>query len=121
MLHELLTFFSKTYAEVFNITAGPPLHDPCAVAAILPEESLNLLEFEWEYGSVEITCSGPELGRTTLVKEKAEEGAKIEMGGEGLKIANVRAMVGKKLNADAFWNFMMTAIEKSDAVSPLNH
>ncbi|KAH7364692.1 Inosine/uridine-preferring nucleoside hydrolase domain-containing protein [Rhexocercosporidium sp. MPI-PUGE-AT-0058] len=34
MLLELLTFFAKTYADVFGITAGPPLHDPLAVAAI---------------------------------------------------------------------------------------
>lgn len=35
MLVELLTFFAKTYAEVFGIVKGPPLHDPLAVAAIL--------------------------------------------------------------------------------------
>lgn len=30
---EILDFFAKTYAEVFDITAGPPVHDPLAVAA----------------------------------------------------------------------------------------
>ena len=30
---EILTFFAKTYAEVFGITAGPPVHDVLAVAA----------------------------------------------------------------------------------------
>ncbi|KAM7189365.1 putative uridine nucleosidase [Naviculisporaceae sp. PSN 640] len=35
MLVELLMFFARTYSEVFGITAGPPLHDPLAVAAIL--------------------------------------------------------------------------------------
>ena len=30
---EILTFFAKTYADVFSITAGPPLHDVLAVAA----------------------------------------------------------------------------------------
>ena len=30
-----MTFFAKTYAEVFGITEGPPLHDPLAVAVIL--------------------------------------------------------------------------------------
>lgn len=34
---EILTFFTKTYAEVFALTAGPPLHDPLAVmAALMP-------------------------------------------------------------------------------------
>ncbi|KAI9837954.1 MAG: hypothetical protein M1819_006108 [Sarea resinae] len=36
LLHDLLTFFSATYADVFGLTAGPPLHDPLAVAAIIP-------------------------------------------------------------------------------------
>lgn len=35
MLVELLTYFAQTYARVFGITAGPPLHDPLAVAAVL--------------------------------------------------------------------------------------
>ena len=30
---EILTFFAKTYADVFGITAGPPVHDVLAVAA----------------------------------------------------------------------------------------
>lgn len=35
MFHALLTFFASTYASVFGIVAGPPLHDPLAVAVIL--------------------------------------------------------------------------------------
>lgn len=35
MLHDLLTFFARTYADVFGLTEGPPLHDPLAVAAVL--------------------------------------------------------------------------------------
>ncbi|CRJ84830.1 hypothetical protein BN1708_009153 [Verticillium longisporum] len=35
MLVELLMFFAKTYADVFGITDGPPLHDPLAVAVAL--------------------------------------------------------------------------------------
>ena len=30
---EILHFFAKTYANVFGITSGPPVHDPLAVAA----------------------------------------------------------------------------------------
>lgn len=32
---EILTFFAKTYADVFGLTQGPPAHDPLAVAAVL--------------------------------------------------------------------------------------
>lgn len=38
LFHEILTFFAKTYADVFGLTQGPPTHDPLAVAtAIVPE------------------------------------------------------------------------------------
>jgi uridine nucleosidase len=30
---EILTFFAQTYADVFGLVEGPPLHDPLAVAA----------------------------------------------------------------------------------------
>lgn len=35
---EILAFFSKTYADVFGLTAGPPVHDLLAVAAVLMPE-----------------------------------------------------------------------------------
>ncbi|EFQ98037.1 uridine nucleosidase [Nannizzia gypsea CBS 118893] len=35
ILHALLTFFAGTYDTVFGISAGPPLHDPLAVAILL--------------------------------------------------------------------------------------
>ncbi|KAL8852091.1 MAG: hypothetical protein Q9221_003021 [Calogaya cf. arnoldii] len=38
MFNELLVFFAHTYANVFGITDGPPLHDPLAVAFILFNE-----------------------------------------------------------------------------------
>ncbi|KAF2234400.1 Inosine/uridine-preferring nucleoside hydrolase [Viridothelium virens] len=34
LFHEILIFFATTYAEVFGMTTGPPLHDPLAVAAV---------------------------------------------------------------------------------------
>jgi len=33
LFFEILTFFARTYAEVFDLTDGPPTHDPLAVAA----------------------------------------------------------------------------------------
>ena len=34
LLHEILEFFAGTYDEFFDIKAGPPLHDPLAVAVL---------------------------------------------------------------------------------------
>ena len=38
---EILEFFAKTYADMFSITAGPPVHDVLAVAAAFAPELLN--------------------------------------------------------------------------------
>ncbi|KAI9785288.1 MAG: Uridine nucleosidase 1 [Candelina submexicana] len=38
LLHDLLTFFAATYAEVFGLTSGPALHDPLAVAVVLCDQ-----------------------------------------------------------------------------------
>ncbi|KAI9849471.1 MAG: Uridine nucleosidase 1 [Sclerophora amabilis] len=37
LFHDLLTYFASTYARVFGISAGPPLHDPLAVAVVLAD------------------------------------------------------------------------------------
>jgi hypothetical protein len=34
LFFEILTFFAKTYADIFGLTTGPPTHDPLAVAAV---------------------------------------------------------------------------------------
>nr|POE88241.1 uridine nucleosidase [Quercus suber] len=38
LFFEILTYFSRTYAEVFGLTQGPPMHDPLAVAVIFAPE-----------------------------------------------------------------------------------
>nr|POF17340.1 uncharacterized protein c17g8.02 [Quercus suber] len=38
LFFEILTYFTRTYAEVFGLTQGPPTHDPLAVAVIFASE-----------------------------------------------------------------------------------
>ena len=38
LFFEILTFFTKTYADVFGLREGPPLHDPLAVMVVLAPE-----------------------------------------------------------------------------------
>ncbi|KAF8415479.1 Inosine/uridine-preferring nucleoside hydrolase domain-containing protein [Tirmania nivea] len=84
MLHDLLSFFASTYAKVFNITEGPPLHDPLAVAAILPpsdptEQQLTAIQggprWEWEHAKVIVDTHGVEVGRT--LKHAPKQGETI--------------------------------------------
>lgn len=69
LFYELLTFFAKTYADVFGLTAGPPLHDPLAVAVLLAEMREEELRIDFddngrERFSVDVELTNPELGRT---------------------------------------------------------
>lgn len=71
---EILNFFAGTYATVFGIILGPPLHDPLAVAAAITPELLDDLGgeryavdvvTEGEHGSAEHVRSGAsQCGRT---------------------------------------------------------
>ena len=94
MLVELLMFFAKTYADVFGITEGPPLHDPLAVAVVLDGvggEEIPFYDFKGDSGkrerykvqvvtegSHDDASKGAQTGRTiaTLLPE-GEEGVKV--------------------------------------------
>ncbi|KAG4433120.1 hypothetical protein IFR05_011387 [Cadophora sp. M221] len=98
MLIELLTFFAKTYADVFGITSGPPLHDPLAVAAILDGISgIEIPFYDFEgvkggrreryavqvitEGSHDDALAGAQTGRTiAMLLAEGEEGVKIPRG-----------------------------------------
>ena len=110
MLHDLLTFFASTYAAVFNITEGPPLHDPLAVAAVLPcpilatlhqkSSSAGGIQFEWEYVKVVVDIHGVEIGRTQ--KHAPKEGETV-------------VRVAKAVDVQKFWEVLMDAVGKADA------
>ncbi|SMY23625.1 unnamed protein product [Zymoseptoria tritici ST99CH_1A5] len=97
---EILTFFAKTYAEVFGLTAGPPLHDPLAVAALLPEllfyTATGTAEGEEERFEVSVVTEGEhgaeshvrnggsQCGRTVVRKlDQGEEGVRVPRGVDG--------------------------------------
>ncbi|PMD31284.1 nucleoside hydrolase, partial [Hyaloscypha variabilis F] len=117
MLVELLFFFAKTYADVFGITEGPPLHDPLAVATILDGIAGNEIPF-YDFkvdgkreryavhvvteGSHEDAQAGAETGRTIVkLLPEGEEGVKIP---RGLDIAR-------------FWSVLEDSLEKADEVN----
>lgn len=106
-----MSFFAGTYAEVFSITEGPPLHDPLAVSAALYPEI-----FDDRYGErfqVDIVTEGVhsliqsdvgELGRTKATKlPEGEGGCRIP---RGVDLAN-------------FWGSIESALKKADTVSPM--
>lgn len=117
MFHDLLTFFSGTYREVFGFKFGPPLHDPLAVAVVL--DMLGIEELGFEDGEVEgengeqwivdvVTGDSRQdrqVGRTILVNRVANE-----IGG-GVRVPRrVRYL-------HRFWNLIESALQKAQVES----
>ncbi|KAM5356014.1 hypothetical protein ACJ41O_002660 [Fusarium nematophilum] len=119
MLVELLYFFAQTYADTFGITAGPPLHDPLAVAAVLIGTKDEIPFFEWDAkhseqpehkerfevtviteGTFEEAKTGKQTGRTLAkLLPPGEDGVRIP---RGVDIAK-------------FWQVIEDCIERADA------
>jgi uridine nucleosidase len=100
MFYELLTFFSKTYADVFGLSDGPPLHDPLAVAVLLADAASELTKIKFEDGdgerfTVDVDLSEPELGRT-----------KVKAALEGIRIP-------RSLDTDQFWIVLNQCLEQA--------
>lgn len=123
ILFDLLTFFAKTYAEVFGMVEGPPVHDPLAVAVILDgisgveipffdtidENGKGRTErYEVEVvteGTLEEAQLGSQLGRTIVrLLPPGEEGVKIPRG----------------LNVKRFWSVLEGCVEQADGVNLAN-
>jgi uridine nucleosidase len=99
MLEEILGFFASGYDNFFGMSDGPPLHDPLAVAALLP--CAGILKDEGDRYVVTIVTAGEhvansdedldiargQIGRTVVT---------ISKSGKGVRIPRV-------LNANAFW------------------
>ncbi|KJZ73519.1 hypothetical protein HIM_07075 [Hirsutella minnesotensis 3608] len=119
MLVELLYFFAKTYSDVFGITAGPPLHDPIAVAAVLIGTSDEIPFFEWD-GSRSAHPQHEERFQITIVTEgsfeEAKEGAKetgrtiakvLPAGHEGVRIP-------RSMDVSRFWQVIEECMQRAD-------
>jgi len=112
---QILGFFADTYAEVFALTDGPPLHDPLAVAAILEPEIFNSVrDGREERFDVEIVTEGVhaidpsqtgELGRTKVQR--------VPMGADGVRIP-------RGVDVARFWGLIEDCLQKADAASPLS-
>ncbi|KAL2060180.1 hypothetical protein VTL71DRAFT_9575 [Oculimacula yallundae] len=124
MLLELLLFFAKTYAEVFGITAGPPLHDPLAVAAILdsivastatsnPTPLLQdyLPAGKRERYAVQVITEG---SHAEALAGKAQTGRTVATllgeGEEGVRIP-------RGLNVERFWGLIEDCLVVADEVN----
>ncbi|TVY47688.1 Uridine nucleosidase [Lachnellula occidentalis] len=136
MLTDLLLFFAKTYAEVFGITAGPPLHDPLAVAAVFD----GIAGLEIPFYDFKSKGTGEEIGLGSGAEGKGRRRERYEVkivtegshddaskgaqtgrsivrllpeGEEGVKIP-------RGLNVGRFWQVLEECMERADEVNAAN-
>ncbi len=89
---DLLVFFADTYRNVFGFSA-PPVHDPCAVAAVIDATIIHAANM---YVEIE-TVSPQSAGRTIC-----------DVYGKLAQPANVR--VGYGLNVERFWSLLVDVL-----------
>lgn len=110
MFNELLVFFANTYADVFGISDGPPLHDPLAVAVILFEgyEDFTLDDRKGERWDVSVVTDGlhsdddhprGQVGRT-MISPSEEKGVGVR--------------IPRGLNVERFWNIVEDCLRLVD-------
>ncbi|CAL50110.1 Inosine/uridine-preferring nucleoside hydrolase [Ostreococcus tauri] len=101
-IEALLTFFAKTYKDVFEFD-HPPLHDPCAVWAAIEfahaEHNGLPSSFEYTLERVDVECASPLTYGQTVVDRWRTSG----------RPNNVR--LARKMNVKRFWSALAGAIE----------
>ena len=112
MFYELLMFFAHTYSAKFGISAGPPLHDPIAVAVLFwdcSEEDLEFDDREGERWQVRTVTEGihsdmeqerKQLGRTVAIK--------VDKGTPGVRIP-------RGLDIQRFWSILVECLSRAEA------
>lgn len=106
---EILMFFAKTYAEVFGITEGPPVHDPLAVAAAYAEALFD--DCGGERFEVNVVTEGAHNPVSAGLPAASQCGRTIATpvprGSKGVRIP-------RSLDADAIWRDIWYCLEASE-------
>lgn len=106
---QILSFFAGTYADVFAITEGPPLHDPLAVSAAIDPAIFD--DHNGERFKVDVVTEGVhsitqtevgELGRTKVTKLAPGEGG---------------CRIPRSVDLARFWESIESCMKSADAVS----
>ncbi|KAL8820866.1 MAG: hypothetical protein Q9191_007427 [Dirinaria sp. TL-2023a] len=117
MFHDLLSFYVKTYEEIFGLKTGSPVHDPVSVAVILFDEGMEELEYDdrggerWDISVVTEGTHEPIDYRKGRDPNKAQLGrtiAKQAAAGQG----GVR--IPRGVNAGRFWDVVEDCVQRSE-------
>ncbi|KFA51047.1 hypothetical protein S40293_07912 [Stachybotrys chartarum IBT 40293] len=118
MLVELLYFFAKTYADVFGITDGPPLHDPLAVAAVLIGTPDEIPFHSWDAAKSQPPRYDERFEVSVITEGTFEEAQVSKQTGRTLAKEVPRGQPGvtipRSLDVSKFWQVIEECIQRAD-------
>lgn len=110
---------NKRNSDVFGITAGPPLHDPLALAAVLTGTPEEIVFYDWDGVKSQGTKHNERFDVTVITEGTAEEAQRGEKQ-TGRTIANVLpageagVRIPRGVDVDQFWQVIEECIERAD-------
>lgn len=107
---EVLTFFAKTYADVFGIVDGPPLHDPLAVVAAFAPAMFT--DGDDERYEVDVVTDGAHGAQAVAMKSQCGRMIANPMlpGEAGVRIPT-------DLDANAVWKMLDECLQAAEKCS----
>lgn len=106
-----MSFFAGTYADVFAITEGPPLHDPLAVVAAVHPDMFD--DKGGERFKVDIVTKGVHSVNQSEVGELGRTKTTMVPPGEG------GCRIPRSLDLPKFWALIESCLKEADKVSPM--
>lgn len=104
---EILTFFAQTYANVFGLMEGPPLHDPLAVAMVLEPELFQ--HGAAEQFKVEVITDG-EHGSSPTVRAASSQCGRTVVSALAQSDVGRGVLIPRTLNQAELWDVIETAL-----------
>ncbi|KAL3478720.1 Inosine/uridine-preferring nucleoside hydrolase domain-containing protein [Aspergillus californicus] len=119
ILYELLLFFASTYETEFGLTAGPPLHDPLAVAVVIstlhsefaikhPEQTIKFDDRNGERFAVNVITDGLHGMDTALVGQLGRSVVASHPSG---------VAIPRGVDLEAFWGVILDCIRRADELN----
>lgn len=117
LFFEVLTFFAKTYAEMFDLRAGPPTHDPLAVAVIFRPDLF--------YCNSDGAADSPQDERFQLeIVSEGQHGAAVESGeiashcgqtiAHAVPAGGLGVRIPRGLNDKALWRLIESCLSRTE-------
>jgi uridine nucleosidase len=121
VLANLFPFIFFTGSDVFGITAGPPLHDPIAMAAVLVGTPYEISFVEWEAGKSTPPEHKERFDVSVVTEgtfEEARQGKKTGMTtAKALPAGEQGVRIPRGMDVGKFWATIEECIERADEVN----